>query len=341
MTAATFRRTGSACSRCFSTCFRMPSNTIARAAQSRWLAGKSREHYASAVTDTGPGIPPEGLAKLFMPFERLGAAESGIEGTGLGLAFSKIFVEAMGGSIGVESTVGEGTTFWFDLPWRPRPQMEVELRTGFTITVRLAWRSAAPARCSTSKTIFPTWSWSSACCIDYPSIQVISATRGEQGCKLARQFRPDLILLDLHLPDIRGDEVLRRLRADEATREIPVVMLSADATGDQAHAAVGRGRPRLSHQADRIARTPENDVRLFESRGFQSVLEPNLKNARILIVDDQEANVRLLAANPGARQVRQSEERHGLQKRARRSTKSSSPTWSCSIFTCHISTGSR
>ena len=74
-----------------------------------------------AVTDTGPGIPPEGLAKLFVPFERLGAAEAGIEGTGLGLAFSKLFVEAMGGSIGVESTLGEGTTFWLELALAAAP----------------------------------------------------------------------------------------------------------------------------------------------------------------------------------------------------------------------------
>ena len=67
----------------------------------------------------------------------------------------------------------------------------------------------------------------------FPSIRLLSATRGEQGVELAREHRPDLILLDLHLPDIWGDEVLRRLRTDAALREIPVVMLSADATLEQ------------------------------------------------------------------------------------------------------------
>jgi len=75
----------------------------------------------------------------------------------------------------------------------------------------------------------------------FPSIRVISATRGEQGLELARERRPDLILLDLHLPDIRGHEVLGRLLADPATREIPVIILTADVTGGQAKRLLSAG----------------------------------------------------------------------------------------------------
>jgi PAS domain S-box-containing protein len=79
-----------------------------------------------AIDDTGAGILPENIEKLFVPFERLGSAEAGIEGAGLGLAFSKILIEAMGGSIGVDSVVGHGTTFWLDLPVAQIPEDEIE-----------------------------------------------------------------------------------------------------------------------------------------------------------------------------------------------------------------------
>jgi len=185
-----------------------------------------------AVADTGPGIPPDNLEKLFIPFERLNAAETGIEGTGLGLAFSKVFVEAMGGSIGVESTVGQGTTFWIDLPAVAAPasagQPQADLPS-----------AEIPLEICGERTVLYiednllNLKLVERILLRFPSIRFISATLGEQGVDLARAQRPDLILLDLHLPDIWGDEVLRRLQADPATSAIPVIMLSADATPEQ------------------------------------------------------------------------------------------------------------
>ena len=193
-----------------------------------------------AVTDTGLGIPPEGLAKLFVPFERLEAAEAGIEGTGLGLAFSKVFVEAMGGSIGVESSVGQGTTFWVDLAEALAPVNHVESEPN------LSSREISLETCGERTVLYIEDNLSNLELVErillrFPSIQLISATRGEQGVALARERRPDLILLDLHLPDIWGDEVLRRLREDAATREIPVIMLSADATAEQVSRLLAAG----------------------------------------------------------------------------------------------------
>jgi CheY-like chemotaxis protein len=209
------------------------SNAIKYNRQGGAVALACRQSGAEAlrlqVTDTGLGIPPEALAKLFMPFERLGAAESGIEGTGLGLAFSKVFVEAMGGSIGVESTCGQGTTFWVDLPEAPAPASEVESQPN------LPSGEISLEKCGERTVLYIEDNLSNLELVErmllrIPSLHLISATRGEQGVDLARGRRPDLILLDLHLPDIWGDEVLRRLRADAATRQIPVIMLSADAT---------------------------------------------------------------------------------------------------------------
>ncbi len=77
---------------------------------------RSRGFLRLRVRDTGPGVAPENLSKIFIPFERLGAEHTGIEGTGLGLSFAKAFIEAIGGSIGIESCHGAGATFWIDLP---------------------------------------------------------------------------------------------------------------------------------------------------------------------------------------------------------------------------------
>jgi signal transduction histidine kinase/ActR/RegA family two-component response regulator len=185
-------------------------------------------HVRVGVTDTGPGIPEDKISQLFTPFERLGAEQTSVEGTGLGLALSKALVEAMGGRVDVDTMMGNGTTFWVRLPATepPSPGLPAESRreadpyTGHgTIlyiednlaNVRLIERLLAA----------------------HERVEVISAMTGELGIDLARQHAPDLILLDLHLPDLRGDEVLIRLRKDPRTREIPVVVLSADATPGQ------------------------------------------------------------------------------------------------------------
>jgi CheY-like chemotaxis protein len=185
-----------------------------------------------SVRDTGSGIPPEGLAKLFVPFERLGAVETGIEGTGLGLASSKIFAEAMNGVIGVDSVVGEGSVFWLELQRAAAPSEEIEggPEPGIASCAAADVHRGAvlyiednPANLKLVKRLLAR----------FPQIEFLSATRGEDGVRLARKAHPDLILLDLHLPDFWGDEVLRRLREDPETCEIPVVMLSADATQNQ------------------------------------------------------------------------------------------------------------
>jgi PAS domain S-box-containing protein len=190
-----------------------------------------------SVCDTGFGIPPEGLAKLFVPFERLEAAAAGIEGTGLGLACSKIFVEAMEGVMGVDSVAGEGSVFWFEL--RPaaipseEPEDEPESTSGCAVDGLHAIGGVHQATVLYIEDNMANLKLVKRILSRYRQIEFLSATRGEDGVRLARESCPDLILLDLHLPDFWGDEVLRVLREDPATRQIPVVMLSADATQHQ------------------------------------------------------------------------------------------------------------
>lgn len=182
-----------------------------------------------SVADTGPGISPSDRARIFVPFERLQAAQAAVEGTGLGLALSKGLVEAMGGTIGVESTEGQGSTFWVELQQAvPAAEEFAEMEA-----TKMAAQDGAPRRIRTI--LYVEDNISNLKLIEHamtrrPDIRLITAMLGRLGLDLAREHRPDLILLDLHIPDLRGDELLRQLREDPRTKDIPVIMLTATAT---------------------------------------------------------------------------------------------------------------
>jgi signal transduction histidine kinase/ActR/RegA family two-component response regulator len=192
-----------------------------------------------AVTDTGTGILAEKLARLFTPFERLDAEQSGVEGTGLGLALSKGLVELMGGTLGVESAVGVGSTFWIELPRAAAPQRLQAPEAGEEAA---PWASAG--RAQTLLLIEDNQAnvaLMESILAQRPDVTLLTALQGRLGLDLARRHHPHLILLDVHLPDMRGDEVLRQLKDDPATREIPVVVVSADATRDQEERLLAAG----------------------------------------------------------------------------------------------------
>jgi PAS domain S-box-containing protein len=182
------------------------------------------------VADTGIGLSAEALGHLFTPFQRLGAEKTDVDGVGLGLALSKRLVELMDGVIGAQSTLGKGSMFWVELPAAQNPLEKVE---------------------SVQRTKPENFSGAGAATILYiednpsnlrlverilaqrPEVRLLSTPQGKAGIELARQHKPDLILLDLHLPDIHGHEVLTRLRGHEVTAHIPVIIVSADATTRQ------------------------------------------------------------------------------------------------------------
>jgi signal transduction histidine kinase/ActR/RegA family two-component response regulator len=182
------------------------------------------------VADDGPGIDPEMLERLFMPFDRLGAEVSEIEGTGLGLALSKRMVEAMGGTISIETARNTGTALTIRLAVAEPPQLHVPDETA---------AAPVPARDHAGKKV--------VCIEDNPSnlllveqvaamrenLTLLSATRGAEGLDLVREHTPDLVLLDLNLPDLPGGQLLARLRSDPATAQIPVAIISADSTTRQ------------------------------------------------------------------------------------------------------------
>jgi PAS domain S-box-containing protein len=197
------------------------------------VAGEAGERLSLRVRDTGPGIAPEDMARLFIPFERLGADQLGIEGTGLGLALSLRLVEAMGGALTAESVPGQGSTFVIALAPAENPLEQLE-RSGHPGATRMPGEDDVPPE-KTAALLYIEDNLANLSLIETilgerPGVALLSALQGRLGLDLAEKHRPDLILLDLHLPDMAGDEVLARLRSRPETRDIPVIVVSADAT---------------------------------------------------------------------------------------------------------------
>jgi PAS domain S-box-containing protein len=190
------------------------------------------------VTDTGRGIAPEKLARLFTPFDRLGAEQSGVEGTGLGLALCQRLMHAMGGEIGVKSRVGKGSAFWIELPATESPVKGLPQKNGFRLD---DVRATGRGRILYIEDNLSNLTLVEQMLAEQPHIELMTAMQGALGLELARKHSPDLILLDLHLPDLRGHEVLARLQHDQATCRIPVVVISADATARQVQRLLAAG----------------------------------------------------------------------------------------------------
>jgi PAS domain S-box-containing protein len=190
------------------------------------------------VADTGAGIPPDRRARLFTPFDRLGAETSPVEGTGLGLALSRRLVEAMGGTIGLEDAEGGGSLFWVELAETASPEAHAGLDSSRAPTQAAATRRGTilyiednPSNLRLVERVLAEQS----------AIRFIPAMQGRLGLSLAREHRPDLILVDLHLPDISGEDVLREVKNDPLLGRTPVIVLSADATPGQVRRMVAAG----------------------------------------------------------------------------------------------------
>jgi PAS domain S-box-containing protein len=198
------------------------------------------------VEDTGPGISGEDIARLFVPFERLGAERRGVEGEGIGLALSHGLVRAMGGEMGVRSTPGEGSTFWIELVAQDAPAGQASTDASASGPSAAGERppegdGAAPRSVLYIEDNPSNYKLVERVLAARPGLRLVTAGSGAQGIAAAGESRPDLVLLDLHLPDMHGAEVYDRLRGNAATAKIPVVVISADATSAHADDLLRRG----------------------------------------------------------------------------------------------------
>ncbi len=196
---------------------------------------EGEERMQISVIDTGPGIAAADTGRIFAPFARLPATQE-VPGTGLGLSLSKALTEAMGGALTVSSEPGVGSTFTVELlrveQDEPRPPIFKPIAPA---TPTLHHPAAAGLR---HKVLYIEDDLINLELIERlltldQSLSLLTATRGEGGLEIARAEHPDLILLDVHLGDMDGADVLRALRGDPTTAEVPVVVVSADAMGEQ------------------------------------------------------------------------------------------------------------
>ncbi len=191
--------------------------------------GKQKRVRVS-ISDTGVGLSPEMLTHLFEPFNRMGREQTGEEGTGMGLAMSKRLVELMGGVIGVESTVGSGSTFWFELNATAAPQSVADKKDEPAVA-----HTRVPKGAPKYTLLYVEDNLGNLELVEKiiesrrPDIRLLCAQDGKLGIKLARNNHPDAILMDINLPGMSGIDALELLRLDPVTAPIPVIALSANA----------------------------------------------------------------------------------------------------------------
>ena len=197
-----------------------------------------------SIRDTGIGIAEENIPKLFRPFERIGAEKLATEGSGLGLAVVKRLVDAMGGAISLDSEPGKGTEIRIDFPCSGNvsldarisapvssPELEGSGKRGLILCVEDDHQNIELV-----KQIIGGY---------MPGVTLLFTASGREAIPLAAENQPDLILLDLNLPDLHGREVLSKLKENELTRNIPVVLVSAEVMSGQAENLLAAGAEKL------------------------------------------------------------------------------------------------
>ncbi|MBC7404317.1 MAG: response regulator [Cytophaga sp.] len=182
------------------------------------------------IRDTGFGMTEEQLAQLFQPFNRLGREGTAEEGTGIGLVTSRKLVEMMDGIVGVESSVGVGSVFWIEFTLAEVSQTRVDEVKDSKPKVTQTELVSAQHTVLYIEDNAANLALVKQLVLRRAGMRMLSAADGNVGVEFARAYQPDVIFMDLNLPGISGLEAMRLLRSDPATRRIPIVALSAEAS---------------------------------------------------------------------------------------------------------------
>jgi len=210
----------------------------------REVAGRQVE---ITVSDTGLGLSSAQLQALFEPYNRLGRETSSIEGTGIGLVISRRLAELMGGTLRADSPQGAGAVFTLTLPMADSAATPTPIAAG---TAPAPYRRRLVHYIEDNPTNIEVMRGVLA---QRPQIELSVSTLGLDGLGAVRESRPDLVLLDMHLPDISGLELLRHLKLDDAIARIPVVVVSADATLARTEEALTLGAARYVSKPFEVA----------------------------------------------------------------------------------------
>jgi CheY-like chemotaxis protein len=189
------------------------------------------------VSDTGIGVPENEVERIFEPFQQLADSARRAGGTGLGLTISRRLVERMGGTLRLESRIGQGSTFGFELPLQTiehapePPHSTTPVVTGYEGPRRkILIVDDIPA----SRALLRDW-------LHPLGFATAEANNGAQGLQQAMTERPDLILMDLAMPEMDGLQAIRSLRASAALRDIPIIAISAGASEHEGHNSLAAG----------------------------------------------------------------------------------------------------
>jgi len=193
----------------------------------------SNEHFTKLkISDTGFGISNQDLERIFNPFERVSKDGMPIEGTGLGLSVVKQLIELMNGEVGVESTLHVGSTFWVKIPTSNSSLNPMESQIPVIVNP-LINNHLKGTILYIEDNLSNIELIKHALKINLPKIKLFTQTTGVNAVKVAIKFKPQLVLLDLNLPDMHGSEVLKWLKENSETKDIPVIIISADSTPEQ------------------------------------------------------------------------------------------------------------
>lgn len=201
---------------------------------------KGRDPVRISIIDTGNGISKENMAKLFMPFERIGAEKTKEEGTGLGLSVVSKLVEAMEGHVGVESIVGEGTTFWFEL-WQVDSHIETDEEKDNIEKLEI------PLVVKTGTVLYVDDDQPSIELVDKilkskrPNVNLKICLYGSQALKIAKKIKPGIIFLNLKTTDIDAKTVIQHLKSETETKMIPTILLSSGEAFNQIDEVIKKG----------------------------------------------------------------------------------------------------